>query len=1169
MKNRCLSILAFLCLVALLTVYVPASTAQSVVSGEIGGTVTDASGAVVPGAPVNLISSETGFNENTTTGSNGTFRFALVKPGTYTLTVAVKGFSTVKRNVTAVVGQVITIPVQLEVGTASQTIEITAAAPLLQTENGNIASTIDSEVIRKQPNPGNDITNYALMTPGVTVSTGSGYGNFTANGQPGTSNLYTVNGNDYNDPFNNLNNSGASNLLLGANELQEITVVTNGYTGEYGRAAGANVNYSTKSGSNQFHGNASWWWNGTVLNANDWFSNATDTPRGHAVSNQWAGSVGGPIVKDKLFFFFDYEGLRYVLPGGGQVFTPTDAFASATLANLAAGSNANEVPYYTTIFNLYKGAPGSSSAAPQAGSCGDLGGLPAPGGGVFDTGKNGGVPCAKTFQSNVNSLNTERLYAITVDWNASPNDTVKFRFKDDYGVQATGTDPINAGFNANSVQPEKDGQVTWTHVINNHTTNQLIAGGLHYGAIFGPPNINASLAVFPTTLLFNDGAPFTNLGGGGNQGGGNSNFPQGRNVTQYQIVDDFSWTKGNHGIKFGVNYRGNRISSFAPGPLTSGLLTVNSMQDFYSGVVSLNGITGPQCDPTKTTCTPSDCNIKTSICANGGDTYTQNFAKQSGYPESYYSLGLYIQDEVRASSHLKLTFALRVDRNSNEVCRSNCYARTAGSFANTDHNPNTPYDQTILTGLHTAFPQLQPLGWGPRVGFAWTPTSKGDLVIRGGGGIFTQLYPGLVGDRLITNAPNVTSFTVTGAGGDVPIALGPQGVPGSVRVQAANSNTAFQSLFSSGGTLADMKAAAPLFSPPNLNTIVGSNDIGRVGEWNLEIQKSFGPSTVVSLNYVGSHGQNIFVRNPYLNTFCSGPGCVAGTEFGALPSKSPDPRFGSVLELQSNGISNYHGLSASVNRRFTHGFSGTLNYNYSHSLDDVSNGGLSQYNLANAANSFRIQIDPNNLKRLNYANSDYDYRHSLSANYFYDFPFKSSNQYLNMAIGGWSLAGTFFYKSGEPYSVYNSTARTSNLINSSGGAVLGDFLGGSINCDNGGVGCPTSGQFAFSQAAGNRGNQSNFGSNPRNLFRGPQFFSADLSLNKDFKVKERMTFSFGANAFNVLNHPNFDNPHAAVSSAGTFGQLFQTVGVPNSPYGNFTGAVVNGRILQLDLKFKF
>jgi hypothetical protein len=1117
------------------------AAAQSVVSGEIGGTVTDQTGAVVPNASVNLSSTDTGFNETTTTGGTGTFRFALLKPGPYTLTVSADGFSRLRSSVIASLGQVTNIPVQLEVGKATQTVEVSAQAPLLQTENGNLASTIDRETIERQPSPGQDITNFALMTPGVTVSTGGGYGNFTANGQPGTSNLYTVNGNDYNDPFNNLNNSGASNLLLGANELQEITVVTNGYTGEYGRAAGANVNYSTKSGTNQFHGNLGWWYNGSVLNANDFFSNASSTPRGHAVSNQYVGSVGGPILKDKLFFFFDYEGLRYVLPGGGQVFTPTAAFASATLANLAAGPNANEVPFYTTIFNLYNGAPGSGAAVAVPGACGDLGGTTT-GGVLFDDGNgNGGIPCAKVYQSSVNSLNTERLYAITVDWNASTNDAFKFRYKHDYGVQATGTDPINAAFNANSVQPEFDGQLTYTHSFGARATNQLIIGGLYYSAIFGPPNLAHSLATFPTTLAFGDGT--------WNQLGGNDfNYPQGRNISQYQIVDDFSITKGSHAIKFGVNFRGNRISSYASGFETSGLMSVNSLQDFYSGVLSQSGV---------------------SATANGGDTYVQAFAKQTSFPESYYSLGMYVQDEWKVNSNLKLTFALRVDRNANEACTNDCYARTAGSFANTDHNVNTPYSQTVQTGLHNAFPQLQPFGFGPRIGFAWTPKGRSDLVVRGGGGIFTQLYPGLIADRFITNLPNVTSFTVTGATGDLPIAVGPQGVSGSVRDSATASNTAFQQLFSTGGTLADMQAAVEGFALPNLNTMVAHNDIGKVYEWNLEVQKSFGPSTVVAVNYVGSNGRNIFVRNPYLNTYCSGPGCTAGSEFGALPSSAPDPRFASVLELQSNGISNYNGLSVSVNRRFSHGFSGTLNYNYSHSLDDVSNGGLSQYNLTNAANSLRIQVDPNNLRGLNYSNSDYDFRHSLSANYFYEVPFKSSNGFLNAAISGWSIAGTFFFKTGAPFSVYNSNGRSSNLVNSTGGTVLGDFLGGPTTCTGVNALCPLASQFTYSQSAGNRVDQNNFGNFGRNTFRGPKFFSSDLTINKDFKVMERMTFALGASAFNVFNHANFDNPHAAVSSEATFGQIFQTVAVPNSPYGNFTGAIVNGRVMQVYLKFKF
>src|SRR5258708_7105080 len=602
--------------------------AQSVVSGEIDGTVTDATGAVVANATVNLSSSETGLNESTTTGANGAFRFALVRPGSYTLTITVSGFSTVKRTVTASVGQARMIPIKLEGGAKSESIEITAESPLLHTENANLASTVDSKAIELLPSPGQDITNYAMTTPGVTLSTGGGYGNFTANGLPGTANLYTVNGTDYNDPYLNLHNSGASNLLMGANELQEIAVVTNGYTGEYGRQAGANVNYTTKSGSNKYHGNATWFYNGTNLNANDWFANSQGTERGHAVSNQWAGSFGGPIKKDKLFFFYDNEGLRYVLPGGGLTWVPTAAFRQATLANLAL-NNASAVPFYTNIFNLYKGAPGSGSATPDPGNCGNLSGNTI-NGVTFDNGPGTpGVVCANKYFSTVNNLNTERLQSITVDLNATQKDTLKFRYKQDRGVQATGTDPINAAFNANSIQPEADGQMIWTHVINSHTTNQFIASGLYYSALFGPPNLPAALAVFPTTIAFNDGS-FANMGGGDNA------YPQGRNVAQYQFVDDFSWTRGNHGIKFGTNFRRNNISSFAAGPNTSGLVTINDLNDFYNGVIS----------------------------AAGTSTIGKNFANALEQPISYYSLGLYIQDEWRATSKLKLTLAVRADRNS-------------------------------------------------------------------------------------------------------------------------------------------------------------------------------------------------------------------------------------------------------------------------------------------------------------------------------------------------------------------------------------------------------------------------------------------------------------------------------------------------------------------------
>lgn len=1151
MKPSSVRFLAFLALAVCLLIP-SVAWAQSVVSGEVDGTVTDPTGAVAPNASVNLTSAETGFNETTTTGATGGFRFALVKPGNYTLTVTLTGFTTVKRSVTVSLGQVTSVPVQLEVGKASQTVEVTAESPLIHTENANLSTSVDAKTIELVPSPGQDITNYAMTTPGVTVSSGSGYGNFTANGLPGTSNLYTVNGNDYNDPYLNLNNSGASNLLLGANELQEITVVTNGYTGEYGRAAGANVNYTTKSGTNQFHGNANWFYNGNAMNANDFFSNATTpvTPRPHEVSNQWAGSFGGPIKKDKLFFFYDNEGLRYVLPGGGPVFLPTTAFANAVLANLAANSPAS-VPFFTKIFNLYAGAPGISRASSAPGNCGDLSGVTV-NGSTFDNGPGTpGIVCAQTFRSTVNNLNTERLMSFTVDLNATAKDTLRWRYKQDRGIQATGTDPINAAFNANSNQPEDDGQMIWTHVLNSNMTNQFIAAGLWYSAIFGPTNLGASLATFPTTIAFGDGAPYNNVGGS------NNNYPQGRNVTQYQFVDDFSWTRGNHGIKFGVNFRRNDISSFAAGPGTSGLLTVNSMTDFFNGVVSSSGST-----PT----------------AFGGDTYAQSFANAIGQPVAYYSLGLYVQDEWRLTSKLKVTLALRADSNSNEVCQRNCFARPAGSFLSMDHNAATPYNASILTGLHRAFPSLQSVGWGPRAGFAWN--AKPSVVIRGGFGIFTDLYQGLIGDRFITNLPNVTSFTIL----DGPIS---PDVTGNVFAQAKANQAAFQSQFSSGGTLASIQAAAPNFTVPNVNTIVTDTNNPSYREWNLEVEKALGPKTSVMVNYIGNHGSNLFIRNLGLNAFCTPKAATATTiarcpnGFGDLPTADPDQRFGIVTELQNNGISNYNGVTATVTRRFGYGFQGTFNYTYSHSLDDISNGGLEPYNAnfyGGAPSSFRVAIDPYNLRAHNYANSDYDFPHSISANYFWELPLKSANRFANQVIGGWAISGTYFYKSGEPFSAYNSKIATALLGNGSSMRILADFVSGTRTC-SGPNQCLTKSEFAppVSPGIDSTGKalppsytfaQTNFGNTSRNFFRGPGFFNSDFSLMKNFKVTERMMFTLGANAFNVFNHANFDNPVGSISS-GLFGQILETVTPPNSPYGNFQGAAVSGRVLQLALKFKF
>src|ERR1700723_4065582 len=276
------------------------SMAQSIVTGAVSGVVTDPSGSVIVGASVTLKTNETGAIQTTNTGSSGTYQFTLLKPGTYVVSATQSGFKQVTEPVDVLLGQIASANLKLELGSGSVTVEVTGQGAMLQTEDANISSNFDTNSIQNIPNPGGDITYIAQTAPGATMnnSTGGGYGNFSAFGLPGTSNLFTINGNDYNDAFLNLNNSGSSNLLLGGNELQEVAVVSNGYTGQYGRQAGAQIDYSTKSGSNNFHGDAVYNWTGRALNANDPINKAHELADGLPNSrpfqnnNQCAAALG-------------------------------------------------------------------------------------------------------------------------------------------------------------------------------------------------------------------------------------------------------------------------------------------------------------------------------------------------------------------------------------------------------------------------------------------------------------------------------------------------------------------------------------------------------------------------------------------------------------------------------------------------------------------------------------------------------------------------------------------------------------------------------------------------------------------------------------------------------------------------------------------------------------
>jgi hypothetical protein len=1085
--------------------------AQTVVTGEIAGTVTDPSGASVAAATITLQSDATG--EVHTAGVNGAgeFHFPLLRPGVYTLTVTAAGFERTVQKMTVRLGQV--SPVKFQLGIQSQTSVVTVneQAPLTQTEDANLATTFDSNQLANLPAPGNDMTAYAFTAPGVTVSTGAGYGNFSAFGLPGVSNLFTINGNDNMDPYLNLNNSGASNLTLGTNEIQEVAVVINGYTGQYGRQAGAQVNYITKSGGNDFHGNAAFYYNEKVLNANDFFNNSTGTDRPFAISREWAGSVGGRIIKNKLFFYYDNEGLRYVLPGGGPVFIPTSDFSTYVLNNLKQ-VNPAAVGLYTTALNLYGGASGASRAVPVTSAID-----PALGCGDF-TGGGFGVtkPCAATFQSTVNNLNTERLQAIRFDYNATDKDRLYVRYNDDHGVQATGTDPINAAFNANSNQPSYGGQLGYTRVISSEMVNQLLLSATYYTAIFGPPDFAAATKTFPTTWTFADGL-FSNMGGS------DTSYPQGRKVRQHQLIDDYSFTHGAHVFKAGMNLRQNWVSSYATMPNTTGLFTFNSMTDFVNG--SLDA---------------------------GGSTFSQAFPMVGAEGVNMYSVGFYLQDEWKVRKNLTLTLALRMDRNSNINCSGNCFNELLSPFASIAHSATTPYNQSIHSGLSEAFPNVEAIVPEPRIGMAYSVTPS--TVLRGGFGIFTDLYQGLIADRFITNSPGVISLTTTT--GLVALNNGQ-----SAFANLASSAAAFQSGFANGATLAQLQKAVPGFTVPNFNTVANELYNPKYYEWNFEVQQAIGKKYAVDVNYVGNHGYDEINQTAFANGYTK-----TGYTLPGLPTSVPDSRFGNIRELNNDGWSNYDGLVTSFKWRALSNFSGQVNYTWSHALDTLSNGALEPFNNLHAP-SIRTQISPLGLGALNYGSSDYDTRNAVNANFVYTTPNNYSNKMVKGILGNWTVASTVLYHSSYPYSIVTTGVRSSQTNNLTGllnQIFLADWVGGNTlpSCTTPNVPCFSKSEFATSTS------QHDFGNLARNAFRGPGYFDTDLNINKTFAYRERYKLTVGAYLFNIFNHPNFDLPVNSLTS-GTFGLINETVSAPTSAYGSFMGSAVSGRVVQMVVKFSF
>jgi len=1120
---------------------------QSTTTGGIAGVVEDPSSAVVTGATVTLHNLDNGNTQTVTTGDTGAYQFPLLTPGNYTVQATFTGLKSDVIRVNVLVGAAANINLTAKVQTQSQVVEVSAAAGGVNTENADLTATFSTNQISELPMPGGDLTTVAFTVPGIVMNTSGGYGNFSSHGLPGTSNLFTINGDDYNDPYLNLNNSGASNLLLGQTEVAEATVTQNGYSVQYGRQAGAQLNYVTKGGTNQIHADLLFNFNNHLMNANDFFANEDGTPKPYAVSREWGADIGGPVIKNKLFFFSDAEGLYYTLPSVATVVIPTTQLENYILATV----NPASVPIYKQAFSVTnlgfaKGATnittGSGALQDATGNlgcggtpsaAGGLTGIAAPGGGTFGV----NVACGAAYGASGLNTNREWLETHRVDWNISDKQKIYFRFKGDHGFQPTGTNLLSPSLNLQSVQPQYEGQINHTYIVSPTQVNNFIISFLWYSAIFGPASESASLSTFPTYFGIG-GAGGANTGGFYPVGVQWDNFPQGRDSGQGQIVDDYSWIHGKHAFKFGVNYRRNRVTDFTyeVGQVPSYFF--NSLGDFASGV------TNP----------------------NTGSLLYQRFSPLLDAHIRFYNIGIYAQDEWNVKSNLKITLGLRMDRTANPTCLDNCFSNLTSPFLSSafQKGADIPYDQSITTGGAHPYYSTDPIVPNPRLGIVWSPGANNSTVIRGGIGLFADLAPGGLVASVFTNAP--FPFTAEIYDGSF---VGSASSPGSAAYEAQGQYNAFKTGFFAGQTLAQLNSsiqggfgAIPYFSVPS--KFLTPN----VVEWSFEIQHSFGAKNIFVATYSGNHGYNLLVQNGFANAYVNTGNFPNG--FGGLPTAPPDPRFAAVTQMTNGGISNYDGLSLQYRRAFGYGFQGQVAYTWSHALDDVSNGGAGEpYSFCSGC-SFATFSNP--VLSQNYGASDYDIRHSFMADFVWDTPFKFSNKILGNILGGWTLSGKFFFRTGTPFTIYDG-----NLPGLLAGANINaspNFAGGMpatavstlpSTCGRSAVNTPcfTPADFLAS------GDETTFGNVGRNSIWGPHYDDIDATLMKSFRVKERLKFTVGATAANLVNHPNFQNPNANIANPTGFGSITSTAIQPTSAYGSFQGSAVSGRVLVVTGRLNF
>ena len=1173
-------------LIAVLTMAATIAVGQKD-TGGITGVVTDATGAVITGAKVTVTDADRGTTVTTTTNGEGEYLASPLRVGRYMVSVEKEGF---QRAVLGPVGVDVqerpAVNARLKVGSVSETIIITTKGPQMETATSELGQVQDSHTIETLPLNGRNYAQLALLgagvgptEPGSRVEASFG---FSSNGARSLQNNFQLDGIDNNSDLGDVLNGSAYVIQPSVDAIAEFKVQTNAYSAEFGRGNGAVMNAVIKSGTNQFHGDVYEFIRNDVLDARNAFDEFGRQPY---QQNQFGATFGGPIIKNKTFFFGDYEGLRIrqALPQLVLVPTPTEIGGdfSSFLTNTPAmavdmnGNSTNQVAvdcagHPTFMGEIFNTRLTQTSTLNPDGYCG----VPI---GVNGAGNPTNVfpqslidPLAARLSAlfpapnvNINGSNylaepkrttTQNNFDIRIDHNFSDHDSLFGRFS--YENQPSFIpSPFNNALDGGSFQDGyqddsyRSAAISETHTFSQAMVNEFRLGYNRINAHRFQLNYNTNVAAQLGFLgvpsgVDNGGLPSIGIADGTATIGSAGYLPSLEKQNAYVIDENLSKVHGRHSLKFGTELRLVEFTLFQPAS-SRGTLAFGS--DFTDNAAA----------PT----TGGEAFATFLLGIPDGATLTNQH--NVDYHRGDYAW--FAEDDIRATPKLSLNLGLRYEIFTTVKARFNEEA----NFDFTSDSLIVPRGQQAqLTPTIASFIPIQRNGtsglispdlknFAPRLGLAYQMTDK--LVLRAGYGIFyggeengpfSNPSPGFNPPFFVTEmftqpcflsaanpSPNGPNCALVGPG-NVPFSSLAQGFPASSLVDP-NSPTLFSE-------------SSQLKTP-------------RTQQWHLGFQYQLPSQILLDISYAGSHGADLYGM---YNGNQAQPNVAFCTTNGNSPENCPTaprrpfPAVDGLIEtLRANDISNYDALQVHLEKRLSHGLQFGASYTYAHALDDASSASLGSLNNGD----FRNQLYPG----LEYGTSDFDVRQRFVIDYAYELPFGHGKAFggnaggvLNQIIGNWQVAGITTAQTGNWFTITESGAVTNVSTSDGGGAVGYSFQRPNVVGNPNGKPCTPGTLFNTCAFAANT-TYFTFGDAGRNIVRGPGLQNWDFSIFKLFPVREQMHLEFRSEFFNIWNHVN---PLLGPTGAISLEPVAVEFGTPQ--FGQAVAAR-DPRFIQFALKFYF